>query len=120
MPFVTLMKSLGLEKDIDIVNSVSSEKDIQKELLDNLEESMDITDKELALDYLGKRLAMGQQKEYRLKRAEMALDKYLLPHIGTEEADRLRKAYYLGIMANRVIELSLGKREADDKESLCK
>ena len=37
MPFVTLMKSLGLEKDIDIVNSVSSEKDIQKELLDNLE-----------------------------------------------------------------------------------
>ena len=45
----------------------------------------------------------------------MALDKYLLPHIGTE-ADRLRKAYYLGIMANRVIELSLGKREADDKD----
>lgn len=116
IPFVTLMKSLGLEKDIDIVNAVSSEKDIQKELLDNLEESMDITDKELATDYLGKRLAMGQQKEYRLKRAEMALDKYLLPHIGTEETDRLRKAYYLGIMANRVIELSLGKREADDKD----
>lgn len=116
VPFVVVMKALGLTRDKDIVNAVSAESEIQKELLDNLEESIDITDEEEALDVIGKRVAIGQLKEYRLKRAEYSLDRYLLPHIGTDPEDRIRKAYYLGIMADRAIELALGKREEDDKD----
>jgi len=116
VPFVTVMKALGLARDQDIVNAVSAEQEIQKELLDNLEESIDITSEEEALDVIGKRVAIGQLKEYRLKRAQYSIDRYLLPHIGTDLEDRIRKAYYLGIMADRAIELALGKREEDDKD----
>ncbi len=116
VPFVTLMKALGLEKDMNIVNAVSGNETIQKELLDNLEEGMDIIDQEGALDVIGKKVAVGQIKEYRLKRAKNTVDRYLLPHIGVEPEDRIRKAYYLGIMASRSIELSLGIRDVDDKD----
>ncbi|MFQ6088350.1 MAG: DNA-directed RNA polymerase subunit B [Candidatus Methanofastidiosia archaeon] len=114
--FVTLMKALGIARDRDIVDTVSADSEIRKELLDNLEESLDITSEMEALDLLGKRVAVGQLQEYRLKRAEYAIDRYLLPHIGTEKEDRIRKAYYLGIMAGRVIELALDRREKDDKD----
>jgi len=116
IPFVVLMKSLGITSDQDIVMAVSGDQEIQKELLDNLENSMEITNEEEALDVIGKKVAIGQLQEYRLKRAEDSVDRYLLPHIGTDKEDRLRKAYYLGIMAERVIELSLGKRDEDDKD----
>ncbi|MEA1993589.1 MAG: DNA-directed RNA polymerase subunit B [Euryarchaeota archaeon] len=116
LPFVTLMKALGLEKDLSIVNAVSGNERIQKELLDNLEEGMDIVTQEDALDVIGKRVAIGQIKEYRLKRAQTTVDRYLLPHIGVEPEDRIRKAYYLGIMASRAIEFALGLRGVDDKD----
>jgi len=116
IPFVTLLKALGMERDIDIVNLVSGEPEIQKELLDNIEEARDITTVDEALDVVGKRVAIGQIEEYRLKRAQFSIDRYLLPHIGTNPEDRIRKAYYLGIMAERAIELALGLREEDDKD----
>jgi DNA-directed RNA polymerase subunit B len=116
VPFVSLMKALGLEPDQQIVMSTSGDPEIQKELLDNLEGALDITNVEDALDVIGKKVAIGQLKEYRLKRAEDSIDRYLLPHIGTDKDARLRKAFYLGIMAERVIELALGKREEDDKD----
>ncbi|MCC7569459.1 MAG: DNA-directed RNA polymerase subunit B [Candidatus Methanofastidiosa archaeon] len=116
VPFVSLMKALGLVSDQQIVMSTSGDPEIQKELLDNLEGALDITNVEDALDVIGKKVAIGQLKEYRLKRAEDSIDRYLLPHIGTDKDARLRKAFYLGIMAERVIELALGKREEDDKD----
>ncbi|MCK4433494.1 MAG: DNA-directed RNA polymerase subunit B'', partial [Methanomicrobia archaeon] len=116
LPFVTLMKALGLEKDLSIVNAVSGDEIIQKELLDNLEEGMDIVTQEDALDVIGKRVAIGQLKEYRLKRAQVTIDKFLLPHIGVEPEDRIRKAYYMGIMASRAIEFALRLRNLDDKD----
>ncbi|MHC1604385.1 MAG: DNA-directed RNA polymerase subunit B [Candidatus Methanofastidiosia archaeon] len=116
IPFVVLMKALGIVSDQEIVMAVSGDKGVQKELLDNLESAIDIVNEEDALDVIGKKVAIGQLQEYRLKRAEDSVDKYLLPHIGTEKKDRLRKAYYLGIMAERVIELALGKRGEDDKD----
>ncbi|HHN81241.1 MAG TPA: DNA-directed RNA polymerase subunit B [Methanomicrobia archaeon] len=116
VPFIVLMKAMGLTSDQQVVMSVSADPEIQKELLDNLESSIDITSEEDALDVIGKKVAIGQLQEYRLKRASDSVDRYLLPHIGTGQEDRLRKAYYLGIMAERVIELALGKRDEDDKD----
>lgn len=122
IPFVVLMKSLGLVSDQQIVMAVSGDPEIQKELLDNLEGSLEISSDEDALDEIGKKVAIGQLREYRLKRAEDSIDRYLLPHIGTgddeqeKEAVRLRKSYYLGIMAERVIELAQQKRSEDDKD----
>ncbi|RLG59330.1 MAG: DNA-directed RNA polymerase subunit B'' [Candidatus Hydrothermarchaeota archaeon] len=116
IPFVILMRVLGLETDQEIVSAVSEDPEIMQHILENLEEYLDIKTKEAALEVIGKKVAAGQTREYRLKRAEQVIDRYLLPHLGTEPEDRIKKAYYLGRVVLRVIELALGRREPDDKD----
>lgn len=114
--FVVLMRALGLESDQSIVNAVSDDPEITKEFIENLQEKMDVKTQEEALDYIGRKVARGQPKDYRLNRAEVVLNRYLLPHIGDEKSDWINKAYYLGRMAERTIELALGRRDVDDKD----
>jgi len=116
LPLVVVMKALGLVKDKDIVEAVSDDPEIVRELFENLREGIEVKTEKDALDVIGKRVAIGQVKSYRLQRAQEVLDKYLLPHIGTSPEDRLAKAYFLGSMVERVIELSLGRRGVDDKD----
>ncbi|MFX0106747.1 MAG: DNA-directed RNA polymerase subunit B [Candidatus Hodarchaeota archaeon] len=125
IPLAILLKSLGLESDREIVDVISDDDEIRNELIVTIEQSApinvarddeDSTTRENALDFIGKRVAVGQTKEYRLARAEKVLDRYLLPHIGTEDKHRLQKAYYLGQMVERLLELVLSKRQADDKD----
>lgn len=116
VPFVVLMRALGLESDREIVDAVSDDPEIAKELFENLQEAVEVKSREEALDLIGRRVAIGQTKEYRLHRAQEVLDRYLLPHIGSRPADRVYKAHYLGRMAERVIELALGRRSVDDKD----
>jgi DNA-directed RNA polymerase subunit B len=111
-----LMRALGLVTDKQISEAVSDDPEVVRELIPTLHEADVVADQGEALDYIGRRVAVGQTMEYRQKRAEQILDKYLLPHIGTTSEARLKKAYYLGQMAERLIELSLHKREADDKD----
>ncbi len=126
IPLAILMKALGLESDKAIADVISDDEEIRDELIVTIEQSAPVnaganeeatgTTCENALDFIGKRVAVGQTREYRLSRAEKVLDRYLLPHIGTEPEHRLQKAYYLGQMVERLIELVLGKRQADDKD----
>jgi len=116
VPLIVIMRALGLESDREIVSAVSEDPDIIRELFENLQEAIDVKTKDDALDIIGKRVAIGQTREYRLQRAQEVLDKYLLPHIGAKQTDRIAKAYYLGRMAEQVIELGLGRREVDDKD----
>jgi DNA-directed RNA polymerase subunit B len=125
IPLAILLKALGLESDRDIVDVISDDDEIRNELIVTIEQSAPInaptgeedeSTRSNALDFIGKRVAVGQTKEYRLARAEKVLDRYLLPHIGTEEDSRLQKAYYLGQMVERLLELVLTKRAPDDKD----
>jgi DNA-directed RNA polymerase subunit B len=125
IPLAILLKALGLESDRDIVDVISDDDEIRNELIVTIEQSAPInaptgeedeSTRSNALDFIGKRVAVGQTKEYRLARAEKVLDRYLLPHIGTEEDTRLQKAYYLGQMVERLLELVLSKRAPDDKD----
>ncbi|MFQ6135953.1 MAG: DNA-directed RNA polymerase subunit B'' [Candidatus Hydrothermarchaeales archaeon] len=116
IPFIVLMRALGLESDQEIVNTISEDPEILQRLLENLEAYLDVKTKEEAMELIGMKVAAGQTMEYRLKRAEQVIDRYLLPHLGVESEDRIRKAHYLGRMAERVLELALGRREEDDKD----
>lgn len=115
VPFVVLMRALGLS-DQEIADAVSDDPEILRELFENFQEAIEVKTKEEALDQIGRRVAIGQTKEYRLQRAQEVLDRYLLPHIGSRPADRVHKAHYLGRMAERAIELALGRRDVDDKD----
>lgn len=116
LPLIVVMKALGLETDKEIVTAISSEPEIVQKLLENIEEYLNITTSEDAMEIIGKKVAHGQTREYRLKRAEQVIDRYLLPHLGVESEDRLRKAYYLGRMSERVFELAFNRRPEDDKD----
>jgi len=116
IPFVVLMRALGLVTDREILYAVSFDPEIQKELLPSLLAVREIDTVEDALDYIGSRVAIGQTREARIERAQQLLDLYFLPHVGTSPKDRIKKALFLGQMANKLIEFALGRRGVDDKD----
>jgi len=118
IPFVALMRALGVETDREVADMVSLEDEILEELGSSFRAAADVQTMDDAILFIGNRVAFGQVKEFRMKRAETIIDRNLLPHIGREAKDRLDKAIFLGEMANRIIELKLGRREEDDKDHL--
>jgi DNA-directed RNA polymerase subunit B len=116
IPFIILMRALGLESDKEIVEIVSGIRKIQDFMEPSFEEAVGINTTSEAITYISNRVAHGQVEEYRIKRAEAVLDRNLLPHIGNSPEFRREKAYFLGEMASRAIELKLGIRGPDDKD----
>ncbi|MEM3012499.1 MAG: hypothetical protein QW084_03965, partial [Candidatus Hadarchaeales archaeon] len=62
LPLVVVMRALGLVKDKDIVEAVSDDPEIVRELFENLTEGVEIKTEKDALDVIGKRVAIGQVK----------------------------------------------------------
>jgi len=116
IPLVILMRALGLESDKEIAEAVSLEGDVQRELEPSFEKAIGIDTVTDAILFIGNRVAHGQVEEYRIRRAETAIDRNFLPHIGRTSESRRDKALFLGEMACRAIELKLGRRKTDDKD----
>jgi DNA-directed RNA polymerase subunit B len=116
IPFVILMRALGMESDKEIAEAVSTKRVIQNELEASFEKAVGIDTVDEAIMYIGNRVAQGQVEEYRRQKAESILDRNFLPHIGRTMEKRREKALFLGEMTCRVIELKLGKRKPDDKD----
>jgi len=116
IPFVVIMRALEVEKDKDIAEAVSLDKDIQSLLGASFEKAIGVDTPADAMLFIGNRVAHGQVEEYRLQKAETALDKNFLPHLGRSSTNRKEKAIFLGEMAFRVIQLKLGRRKPDDKD----
>ncbi len=114
-PIIVLMKALGLLKDEDIINFVSTKEQFD-EIIGNLYSFVDIKTQEDALDYIAKRTGIAQAKEIRLERTKDLFDKFLFPHIGTKQKDRIFKAYNLCKMLKKYILVEQGRIEIDDKD----
>ncbi|RLG69842.1 MAG: DNA-directed RNA polymerase subunit B'', partial [Candidatus Iainarchaeum archaeon] len=111
-----LMKALGMDTLEEIRSAFTySEAEVENDVLLNWENTEIMSEKE-ALDKIGKSVAPGQVIDYRLRRAQEVIDGFLLPHIGQSKADRLAKAFYLGMMATKAIETAYALREEDDKD----
>ena len=116
VPLGILMKALGVESDQKIANLIAQSPEMVQDLIPVLETASELKDEEEALDYIGRRVAVGQTKQYRIQRAQQVLDNYLLPHLGNDADNRNDKAVYLAQMARRLIDLERGKRNPDDKD----
>src|SRR3990172_5940097 len=116
IPFVVIMRALNTEKDKDIAEAVSLDKELQAELGASFEKAVGVDKPSDAILFIGNRVAHGQVEEDRLQKAETALDKNFLPHLGRSDKNRRDKAIFLGEMAVRVIQLKLNKRQQDDKD----
>ncbi len=112
VPLVVVLRALGLETDKEIIDAISDEDDEMQEIYFNIYEFSVDSQKE-AVNYIGKMLKIPQP-EYRQKRVNDMLDKYLLPHLGQEKKDRKKKAIYLGRVAHKLLKLGLGKIEEQD------
>ncbi len=115
MPLIVIIKALGLLKDEDIINFVSTKEQFD-EVIGNLYSFVDIKTEEEALDYIAKRIGIAQAKDIRLERMREILDKFLLPHIGTKPSDRIFKAYNLCKMIKKFILVEQGRLSVDDKD----
>jgi len=114
IPIVIVIKALELMKDEEIMRAVSEEN--YDEMIVNLYEGIDIKTQEDAIDYIAKKSGITQSKEIRIERTKEIIDKYLMPHIGTSEKDRLKKAYNLCKMIKKFIRVSRGEIQVDDKD----
>ncbi|MCS5650227.1 MAG: DNA-directed RNA polymerase subunit B'', partial [Dehalococcoidia bacterium] len=119
VPLAVLMMALGMESADDIMQAITNDTEMQNLILANIEEihsTEGIYTTQEALEYMERRFAAGQSKEYRKKRINYILDNTLLPHLSTTYEARIKKAVFLGRMAREVLELNRGQRKPDDKD----
>ncbi len=124
IPLVILMKALGMDSDADIFEAIVSDPEMRNIVYANIEECQNkklfpptgIFTKADALNWLEKKFATGQAKEYRERKVSSIIDRSLLPHLGDAHEDRIKKSIFLGRVARTVLELSLEKRHQDDKD----
>jgi DNA-directed RNA polymerase beta subunit len=115
IPVIVVLKALGLLKDEDIMKFISKERQFD-EVYINLMEFVDIKNEEEAMDWIAKRIGITQARDIRLERMNDIVDRYLLPHIGISNEDRMFKAYNLCKILKKFILVSSGELAEDDKD----
>jgi DNA-directed RNA polymerase subunit B len=115
IPFAVLMKALGMKKDSDIIESISTNNKFASDLYINLYEAQEVKSTGSALEFLGKKTGI-MVPEKRIERAEELIDKFLFPHIGHKQEDRILKAYFLARAVKKLLMVSYGDLQPDDKD----
>lgn len=122
LPIAIVFRALGVVSDEDILNHICYDrKDSQmlEMLRPCIEEAFCIQDREVALDFIGKR---GQRDSHavsrkdRVRAAKDILQKEMLPHISQNEGCETRKAFFLGYMVHKLLQCALGRRDTDDRD----
>jgi DNA-directed RNA polymerase beta subunit len=111
LPIIVLLKALGLETDKDICTFISTDERIINEFYINLYETNVITSED-AIEFIGKKLKVSE--DYRKERVNQILDRYLLPHLGQNIGDRLKKGKYLARNIRKSIAVFLDIYPEDD------
>jgi len=115
IPITIFMRALGLVKDKDIVEAVSTDPKYASDMYINLYEAKEFKTQEKALEFLGKKMGI-MILEKRAERAEEMIDKFLLPHIGHSREDRILKAHFLARAMRKLLAVSYGDLKPDDKD----
>ena len=134
IPLVILLRALGLSTDSEIINAISDDFNYQMVIADDIEvsypqlnidpaEMEGMTEEEVreyqtqkAIIFIGNRVAKGMPAEYRIKRAEEVINRYLLPHMGDADETRSDKATYLAEMTEMLLQVINEEREPHDKD----
>lgn len=120
IPIAIVFRALGVVSDEDILGHVCYDRNdtpMLEMLKPCIEEAFVIQDREVALDFIGKRgNSHGVTRDGRIKFARDVMQKELLPHISQIEGNETRKAFFLGYMVHRMLQCALGRREVDDRD----
>lgn len=120
IPIAIVFRALGVVSDEDILNHICYDRN-DTQMLEMLkpciEEAFVIQDREVALDFIGKRgNGNNLTRDKRIKYARDIMQKELLPHISQKEGSETRKAFFLGYMVHKLLQCALGRRETDDRD----
>lgn len=113
--FFAVIKALGLLSDQDIVSEINTPK-YADNLMINLLDVTEIKTREDALDYIAKKIGITQTREIRVEKMQDVLDRYLLPHVGTDKDSRIQKAKNLCKLLRKYVAVSNGDLPQDDKD----
>ena len=121
IPVVLLMRALGIDNDQEIFTAIAGPTETFKYIVANINEVNDNEEYSTqntaeSHEWLQKKFAAGQQREYREQRVNSLLDKELLPHLGDTPTDRKKKAIFVGRIVRQVLEMALTDRAPNDKD----
>ena len=100
LPEIVILKALGMTKEADIAKYIGKETD---SVIVNLYEFVDIATVEDAMMYIAEQSSLQGTRKEILDRVKQRIDSYLLPHIGTSEKDRMKKAITLCKLTKRFL-----------------
>lgn len=114
IPIIPVIKALGLTKDSEIMQFVAADKQYDDVYI-NLYNSMEVKTQDDAIEFLAKAAGMAQSKD-RADKIKENLDKYLLPHLGSKEENRIFKAYNLCKMIKKFLQVAKENIPTSDKD----
>ena len=132
VPIFVLMRALGVEEDQRIISYITYDLDdtkmlnmIRPSIINSVDENNNpIRTKEEAIEYLitkikrNKRISQTDENLAKIQK-RMYLDKILrqdlLPHLGE---DITKKILFIGLIANRLLNVMIGRHELDDRDAL--
>ena len=120
IPVVIIFRALGFVADREILEHICydfSDIELMERFKPSLEEAFVIQEQEVALDFIGRRgSAINVSKADRLRYAQDILQKEMLPHVGVEDHNETKKAYFLGYVVHKLLMCSLGRIGEDDRD----
>ncbi|GAB7354020.1 hypothetical protein MBLNU459_g4608t1 [Dothideomycetes sp. NU459] len=119
IPIAIVFRALGVVSDMQILDCIcydQNDSQMREMIKPCLEEAFVIQDREVALDFIGKRGQQMGTREKRIRYARDVMQKEFLPHISQKEGSETRKAFFLGYMINRLLQCALGRTEEDDRD----
>jgi len=124
IPVVIVFRALGFVGDREIIEHIVydfSDEDMMSRFRPSLDEASPIQNQTVALDYIGKRgTAINVGRRERVQYARDILQKEMLPHVGVEEHNETKKAFFLGYIVHKILMCSLGRLHEDDRDHLGK
>ena len=118
LPIGVVFRALGVVSDEDILNHIvydHTDTQMLEILKPSLAESAPIQSQDNALHFIGNRAAVASNTKRR-NFARDIMQKEFLPHISQEPGSETRKAFFLGYMVHRLLQVRLGRREEDDRD----
>ncbi|TPX72974.1 DNA-directed RNA polymerase [Spizellomyces sp. 'palustris'] len=120
IPIMVVFRALGSITDRDILAQICydfNDREMLELLKPSIEEAFVIQDRDIALDYIGRRgTTIGVTRDKRLRYAADILQKEMLPHVSTSAHHQTRKAFFFGYMIHRLLLAALERRELDDRD----
>jgi DNA-directed RNA polymerase III subunit RPC2 len=128
IPIIIVLKAMGVESDLEIVQMVGSEDELINALALSMEEPVrvGVYTQAQALKFIGAKIRgrsgqMNQSNSYRKplspeEEAREVLANVVLSHVPVENFDFRTKALYIGHIVRRVLLVHLGKMPLDDKD----